>query len=231
MTVTRIRRNSALTTIGAAAALLLALVACDDSANPRAVASESTTAAARSATSAPAEQVAKDFLDAYGAFDADEALTHLTEDAIATGGGYTGTWGSPDAFRRHVSLEQAMHIYQTVTSCENQGESGDGVAVRCAFDFHLFRSDELGRGPYSDNYWDIVVKDGKITSAWGTWAYLTNGSSAEMWEPFQAWVSSAHPEDLPVMYPVGDPTPTEVGIRLWDERTQEWADEVKASAE
>ena len=94
----------------------------------------------------------------------------------------------------------------------------------------LFRSDEIGRGPYSDNYWDIVVSDGKITSAVPTWAYLTNGSSAEMWVPFQAWVASTHPEDLQTMYP-GEPVPTEESMRLWDERTGEWAEEVKASSE
>jgi len=177
----------------------------------------------------PPDQVARKFLDAYGAFDADEALTYLTKDAIATGTGYTGTWDSSDAFRSHVSLHQAMHIYQTVTACENQGESGNGVAVRCAFDFHELRSDEIGRGPYGDNYWDLVVRDGKITSAAATWAF--NGSSAEMWQPFQAWVASTHPEDMQVMYPVGDPTPTEERIRLWDERTAEWAEEVNASAQ
>ena len=135
-----------------------------------------------------------------GAFDADAALTYLTEDGIATGAGHTGAgWGSPDGFRGEVSLAQAQHFYETVTGCENQGESGTGVSVRCAFDYHLFRSDEIGRGPYTGNYWDIVVSDGKITSAVQTQAYITNGSSAEMWEPFQAWVASTHPEDLQVV--------------------------------
>jgi hypothetical protein len=61
--------------------------------------------------------------------------------------------------------------------------------------------------------------------------FLTNGSSAEMWQPFQAWVTSTHPEDLQTLYPVGDPVPTEETIRLWDERTREWAEEVNASSE
>jgi hypothetical protein len=240
MTPMRTQRRSVLTAAGVAVALVLVLAACDDSAEPTAAGDPSTTVPASSTTSttvAPAaegtapEQVAREFVEAYGAFDADEALTYLTQDAIATGAGYTGTWGSPDAFRSHVSLAQGMHIYQTVTGCENQGESGDGVAVRCAFDFHELRSDEIGRGPYTGSSWDLVVSDGKITYAWVTWVFLTNGSSAEMWQPFQAWVTSTHPEDLQTLYPVGDPVPTEETIRLWDERTREWAEEVNASSE
>jgi hypothetical protein len=112
-----------------------------------------------------------------------------------------------------VSLADAQHFFVSVFGCVQQGVSGTGVAVRCAFDYHLFRSDEIGRGPYTDNYWDIVVSDGKITSAVQTQAYLTNGSSAEMWQPFQAWVTSTHPEDSSPA--VGDPT-TEEAMRLWE---------------
>ncbi len=178
----------------------------------------------------PPEQVARDFLDAYDAFDADRALTYLTEEAVADGVGHGGPWGSPEGFRMDVALAKAQHIDQTVTSCENQGESGDGVAVRCAFDLHAYRSDEIGRGPFGDNYWDIVVDDGKVTSALATWAYLTNGLSAEMWQPFQAWVASTHPEDLQVMYLGNSAAITEESMRLWDERTGEWAEEVKAGS-
>ena len=79
-----------------------------------------------------------------------------------------------------------------------------------------FRSDEVGLGPYTDNYWDLVVRNGKITSVAGARAYITNGSSAERWEPFQRWVASTHPEDLQTMYPVGELRITEEAIRLWD---------------
>ena len=119
---------SILTTAGAAAVLVLVLAACDDSAEPTAAVSSSTTVAASSTTSAtvapvelPPEQVARDFLEAYGAFDADAALTYLTEDGIATGSGHTGNgWGSPDGFRGEVSLAQAQHFYETVTAARTR---------------------------------------------------------------------------------------------------------------
>ena len=232
MTVTRSRRIPVLTAIGAAAALVLALVACD-SAEPHAVASGSTAPPGQqsSTTQKPAEQVAKDFLDAYSAFETDRALAYLTEDAVAEGAGDAGSWGSEESFRMDVAMTKAQHIEQMLTGCELQGESAEGTAVQCAFDLHAFHSEEIGRGPYSDNHWDIVVDDGKVTSAVATWAYMTNGFSAELWQPFQAWVATTHPEDLPAMYLGNSAAITEESIRLWDERTGEWAEEVKASTE
>jgi hypothetical protein len=185
---------------------------------------------AATARPAPEARVAKRFLDAYGRYQTDRALKLLTSEALETGAGNSHSWGSRDAFRREVSLARAWHVKQTVTGCEQQGKAAEGVVVRCAFDYHALRSDEVGLGPYRDNYWELVVRNGKITAAKATWAYLTNGFSAQRWEPFQAWVASTHPEDLQTMYPVGDPQITEEAIRLWDKRSKEWVAAVKASA-
>ena len=100
----------------------------------------------------------------------------------------------------------------------------------CGFDLHAFHSDEIGRGPYTDNYWDLVVRDGKVASAQSTWAYLTNGFSNEMWTPFQSWVASTHPLDIQLMYVGQAPAMTEESIRLWEQRTREYADAVNAGA-
>jgi hypothetical protein len=187
------------------------------------------------ATPAPvtkAERVAKRFVDAYGAYDASRALKYLSKEGIATGSGHTSlSWGSPEQFRKEVAMNRARHIEQKPPVCEQQGDSAEGTTVRCAFDFHAFRSDEIGRGPFGDNYWELVVRDGKVRSAVSTWAYLTNGFSAQMWEPFQRWVTSAHPEDVQTLYPVGDPPITDQGIRLWERRLREWAGAVKAGSQ
>ena len=186
---------------------------------------------ARADRATAAERVARRFLAAYGAHDAKEALKYLGAEGIATGSGDTSlSWGTRAEFRREVSMAKARRIKETVTGCEEQGVSGEGVAVQCAFDFHGFRSDEVGLGPYTDNDWDFVVEDGKITSAVSTWAYITNGFSAERWEPFQRWVTSAHPEDLQTMYPVGEFGITKAAIGLWERRLREWVAEVKAGA-
>jgi hypothetical protein len=177
------------------------------------------------------EDVAREFLDAYGAFDADQAMTFLTDDALADGAGHAGSWGSEEDFRMEVAFDEASGNVQILRGCEPQGDSAEGTAVRCGFDVHAFHSEEIGLGPYTDNYWDLVVDDGKVTSAVATWAFLTNGFSAEVWSPFQAWVASTHPEDLPAMYLGNSAVITEESIRLWEQRTQEWAATVKAGAE
>jgi hypothetical protein len=177
------------------------------------------------------ERVARRFLDAYGSFQAERALKLLTADAVATGAGNSGNrWGSRDAFRQEVALAKAFHVRQIVSGCERQGESSDGVSVRCAYAYHALRSDEVGLGPYGDSYWDLVVRNGKITSAVPTVGYITNGFSAERWEPFQRWVTGTHPEDLPTLYPVGEFGISKETIRLWDRRTREWVAEEKGSA-
>ena len=192
------------------------------------VASSSTASTVNPAKLQPV-QIARDFLDAYSDGDSDRALTYLTEDS--TGGGYTNTyWASPETFRLDVAMAEAQHIEEMFTGCEEQGDSAAGTTVRCTFDMHAYRSDEVGRGPYSGNYWDVVVRDGKITSAVATWDYIRNGVSSEMWAPFQAWVTSTHPEDVQVMYSVAGQI-TEEAIRLWDERLTEWAATVNSGSQ
>ena len=63
-----------------------------------------------------------------------------------------------------------------------------------------------------------------------TWDYIRNGVSSEMWAPFQAWVTSTHPEDVPVMYSVAGQI-TDEAIRLWDERLSEWAATVNSGSQ
>jgi hypothetical protein len=211
------------------------LAGCSDDAEPEAAAATTTTIVASITTIAPAErtpeQVARDFLAAYGAHDADRALTFLTEDALADGMGWPGGWGSADAFRQEATFLAAQKFELLVKGCEKQDVSKPGVSLRCDVDYHAIRSRELGRGPFTGAQWDIVVEDGMITSSVPTWPYITNGFSAQMWEPFQRWVASAHPQDVVVMYDPAAASPgqmTDEAIRLWEQRTREWVADVKA---
>jgi hypothetical protein len=180
----------------------------------------------------PADLVAREFLDAYSAFDTERALAYLADDVSAWSAyrSVTGQWETPDDFRLEARLREAQGRKYSVTGCEAQGESADGTAVRCSFDLHAFRSDEIGRGPYLDNTWEFVVRDGRITAATEAWSFLTNGFSAEIWQPFQAWVARAHPVDLQAMYVGGTAAVTEESVALWEEYTKEWVAEVNASS-
>lgn len=105
------------------------------------------------------------------------------------------------------------------------GNSESGVSLVCAFDMHGIKSDEIGLGPYIDNYWNLTVRDGRIDSAYQRMAYLSNGFSKQMWEPFAAWVRVEHPGDIVAMYTDESQEMqrvTEDSNRLWELRTAEY---------
>jgi hypothetical protein len=187
-------------------------------------------AGARSVRATPT-RVARGFLDAYGGFESNRALKVLSNEAIVDGQGWpAGGWGSREAFRSELSLLAAIGFKQIVTGCEEQPAAPPSATVHCDFDVHAIRSNEIGFGPYTGNSWDFVVRDGKIASVASNWGYLTNGFSQEIWEPFRAWVTSAHPDDVEVMYRPGGAVMTDESIRLWEKRSREWVKVVKASA-
>jgi len=168
---------------------------------------------------AQAEAVTREFLAAYGSFDADKAITFLTDGAIA------GRWRTPEQLGLDVAHNRAQGYQETINDCEQVGNSESGVSLRCAFDMHGIRSDEIGLGPYTDNYWNLTVRDGKIDNANQRMAYLSNGFSRQMWEPFAAWVRVEHPDDIVAMYTDESQETqrvTEDSNRLWEQRTAEY---------
>jgi hypothetical protein len=185
------------------------------------------------ASAAEAEQVARGFVDAYVAGDADRALTYLTDDVT------TDQWGSPDEFRRDIAWNEAARYERNVHDCQrvtadppqldNPGASGQpsGTVVRCDVDFHALGSDAFGLGPY-DTSWDLAVGDGRIVSLnrsqWG-W---TPRFESDLWggaSAFARWIRTQYPDDVLVMYsdPSQDhPLMTNAALQLWEQRTDEF---------
>ncbi len=178
------------------------------------------------ADAAAAEEVAMGFIEAYGAFDADRVITYLAEDAdLSTLDSTLVGWrvpGAPgDEFRRFLAWWEAVGYKQMLHPCEQLASSTSGTELRCPFDVHSLRSDEIGLGPYSGSYWDLTVRDGEIVQARLT--HNISEFSPQVWEPFERWVRSAYPEDAAIMY-----GPEDMGvesIQLWEQRTREYAEE------
>ncbi|HJQ72628.1 MAG TPA: hypothetical protein VJ887_04380, partial [Actinomycetota bacterium] len=173
----------------------------------------------------PEEQVATDFVEAYGAFDAEKAITYLADDAdiseLMTSVGAQGVEGTLEEFRLLISLMEAQGYEQILDSCEETGSSSTGTAVHCAFDFHLIRSNEIGRGPFSGSGFDVTVRDGEIVGA--SMFFEVEGFSPQVWEPFASWVSTTYPEDAAVMYEdetYSGARLTAESIELWGQHTQ-----------
>ena len=177
-----------------------------------------------SPTLAEAEEIAKGFLDAYGDFDTDRAISYLADDSVVA---MVGTMsGTQEEFRLELSLLEAIGYQHTINDCETQDDSTSDIHLRCSFDLHALRSDALGLGPYTDNYWDLTVRDGTITSALSTWSYASNGFGDQSWGPLSSWIAAQHPDDIPAMYTDDRQTDwrlTEQSIRLWEQRTKEYA--------
>ena len=216
-------RHTVTRPLTAPAALALAVIVSCSGNNDSASTTTSLTAEASTTPSAAAsaQDVVTAFLDAHVAFDAEEAITYLTDEAVVQ------TWGDAESFRLEHALLEAQGYQEIVTGCEPQSDAGI-VDIRCYYDFHGIRSAELGLGPYSGNYWDFIVKDGKITHAGQAIAYATNGFSPQMWNPFARWVSATYPDDVPKMYTKlkGGYVLSEESVRLWGQHTREYVQEV-----
>lgn len=206
----------------AALALILATRSGDDP----------TTAVPTEASPPPPVVVAASFVRAYGFFDAEQAIAYLARDAdiseITGSVSAQGADGTLGDFRLLLSLLEAQGYKQRLQSCEELGSSAAGTTVRCGFDFHAIRSDQLEPGPFSGSYFDLTVRDGEIVQASTTWEIQK--FSPQVWEPFARWVSADHPRDAAVMY--DDVTQSgarlsEKSIRLWEQRSREYV-EVKA---
>jgi len=167
-----------------------------------------------------AEGVATSFLEAFGAFDVEQAKTYLADDATIA------SMTEQDDLRLLVAYLEGTGYKQILNDCEGAGNSDSG-SIHCTFDFHGLRSGEIGRGPFGGSSFDLFVHDGKIvrvTQHWGTEKF-----SPQMWEPFAGWVSTAHPKDAAVMYTDESHSNvrlTEESVRLWDARTREYVEEV-----
>ncbi len=173
-------------------------------------------------------EIATAYLGAAGDFDADRAITYLSDEALAEG------WGSPDQFRLELAFYAAQRQKLILHACEELRVSAAGDVVRCPVDYHYFGSDELGLGPFGDAYWDITVRDGTIVSAELELPFMTNGFNDEAWAPFARWVHENHPDDVAVMYTDASQTEgqiTEESIERWDRRIDEYVAEGTAKLE
>jgi hypothetical protein len=172
-------------------------------------------------SNAAARRIATNFAEAVGRFDADRAATYLADDAAI-----------PENLSVRdlpllISLYEAMGYEQMLDPFEVTGTSGFGTKVRCPFDFHMIRSGEIGRGPYHGSHWDMTIADGAITAATQYWGI--ERFSGEVWEPFLAWVSAAHPDDVDVMYTGGATNfrVSDESVRVWERNSKQYVREVR----
>lgn len=177
---------------------------------------------------AEAVDVATGFLDSYGAFDVERALTYVADDADLADLGSGPTDRPRLALTRMLSYLEAQGYEQIVDSCLASTFTLD-TFVTCPMDFHLIRSSEIGRGPFTGGSYEFTVRDGEIVRASVDWDY-EDDLSPQMWEPFAAWVARTHPADVKVMYLDESQDMyalTDESIRLWEQNSKQYVEEVQ----
>jgi hypothetical protein len=174
--------------------------------------------------------VAREFLAAVGWYNADAAISYLADDAVVQGDEIAAGSNAADELRLTLAHYRAAHYKQTINDCVQVGTSAAGVNISCGFDVQAIRSDEIGLGPYTDNFWRLTVRDGKIVSVQQSIAIQTNRFAEQVGAPFNTWVSIYHPDDILTMY-VDEAQSwqrfTEGSNRLWEERSAEYVAVVK----
>lgn len=228
--VTRRLKLGAFATV---AAMALATVACTAGTRER---ENATAPADEAATVSPvdasAEEVATNFIEAYGALDVEKAISYLAEDAdisgLMTSVGAQSVEGTLAEFRLLISFLEAQGYKQMLNSCEELGSSASGTTLRCTFDYHAIRSDEIGLGPFSGSNFLMTVREGEIVRA--VKSFAVEEFSPQMWEPFADWVSTNYPEDAAVMYEdetYSGARLSEESIRLWERHSRGYVKEVR----
>jgi hypothetical protein len=177
----------------------------------------------------PATETATGFVEAYAGFDTEAATSYLAENANVT------------LFQNQGEDWQAGNRFMEATGfqlfpgqCEELSTSPTRATVRCPFDYHALGSDQIGMGPFTDSYITVTVEGGEIVSAVMVFEYAANRFSAQMWEPFAAWIRENHPEDIPTMYEDGDSQTLEShsdeSTALWAERIAEYVEVVRQTS-
>jgi len=165
-----------------------------------------------------AVDLATAFLDAYFAHDADRSLQYLTDEGIASTSSDT-----PEEFRLKAIQTEVWRYQQRLTEpCQLEESAPTSVLVRCPYEYDAFGSDVLGVGPFTGNYLEITVRDGKVDSV-NDHDMNYQAVSTAVWDPFERWARANHPEDDDMLF--GDGWLTEESFRIWEQRLGEYLDE------
>jgi ketosteroid isomerase-like protein len=183
----------------------------------------------------PAEDVVRGFIAAFGAFDAEAAMTYVADDADLRGLIDPPTPANRRGLSQTLALLEAVGYQLTINWCRaDPFESGTSVV--CAFDFTTFHAVELGRGWFTGSTFVFTVRDGRIVMGELARANFLHYAS-RVTAPFAKWLAATHPRDFEVMYGAIPSHPggfrfvhsrlTDESIRLFGLRTREYVEAVQ----
>jgi hypothetical protein len=182
-----------------------------------------------------AEDVARGFIAAFGAFDPEAAMTYVADDADLRDLIEPGAPANEKGLSLELALLEAQRFQVTITSCQ-AAPFGSGTSVVCEIDFNAIASDVLGLGPFTGSTFVFTVRDGEIVEV--TSNPNLKQFKSQMRAPFAEWVAATYPRDFEVMYTRSIPQSPEgfrrvrgrltaESARLWRLRIPEYVEAVR----
>jgi hypothetical protein len=162
-----------------------------------------------------AETLAERVVSHYADHDAGEVAT-----ALESGASWPG-------LVRMTERDRAWGLEHLLRSCAAQDTSSMGIVVECVADTNVFRSLELGVGPFeSAAEFSLLVEAGRVVFAEVNYDGEVSGMGdhvLDMWD----WLEETHPEDVEFLQqdeldvPAGD---WDRWLRLYARRTAEFGE-------
>ena len=158
------------------------------------------------------EQVATAYVDAYASYDRPRLKSFLAGDALAS-------WPDLEMTNRG---DEAIEFRVLLDSCRELNDLSIGTQVWCAFDVHALGSEQVGRGPFSNNRFLLTVEGGKIIESNIYFDYNNNGFNIQMYEPFVAWVTQHYPQDAQAMFAEDETPPDDTSDELFHQHIADY---------
>lgn len=169
--------------------------------------------------------LATTFLEAIYAHDTDRAEGMMSPEVRIGGDSAFDEPASVAEWREEIAWNAAIGVSLADRSCSVGATTASTTEVSCVYAIHALGSERLGRGPFEGNTLDVTIRDGEIVEFQDAWDFMRNGFSAEMWEPFAAWVAQEHPADARTMYTDSSHSEPRFGpasLRLWEQRIADY---------
>jgi hypothetical protein len=130
-----------------------------------------------------------------------------------------------DGWRADLRLNNAWSREYFLKPCDVTSTGPAGTTVICPFDVHVLHSEQLGLGPFTDNFFTVRVKDGRVMSA-EEFSPSGADSQDQIFSAIGAWVRENHPGEWGFMSRPATHTPAEMQRwkLLWERYSQQYAD-------
>jgi hypothetical protein len=160
----------------------------------------------------PTEKVAQRFVESFASGDVGGVRSLLAPGAMAD-------------WRERLRVNAAWDVQYLFEPCAETGATADGTTVGCLFDLNLLHSEQVGRGPYPNNVFTLVVKEGRVVSA-VEHDQSGPGSPDDMYAAVARWIQRNHPDDYQFMTHLDRVRPSQMERfdELWKKYSQDFAD-------